>query len=80
MKFILSKFVQFCFFLHQEAETQHPQEKITEEFEVLFFCVVVSNHRIGGEKNTAKIQFYFFSELGNFNVGGPVNQVIKKTA
>jgi hypothetical protein len=40
-------------------------------------------HRIGGEKNTKKKPkkipiFLFFSEIGNFNIGGPVNQLIKK--
>jgi hypothetical protein len=46
-------------------------------------------HRIGGGKKTKlkkkqkkikQFQFYFFSEIGNFNVGGPVNQLIKKKA
>jgi hypothetical protein len=25
-----------------------------------------------------QFQFYFFSEIRNFNIGGPVNQLIKK--
>jgi hypothetical protein len=35
-------------------------------------------HRIDGGKN--KFQFFFFSEIVNFNIGGPVNQLIKKKA
>jgi hypothetical protein len=33
---------------------------------------------LAGKKNqTNPFQFYFFSEIWNFNVGGPVNQLIK---
>jgi hypothetical protein len=32
------------------------------------------------KKKQKQFQFYFFSEIGNFNVGGPVNQLIKKKA
>jgi hypothetical protein len=44
-------------------------------------------HRIGGEKtklkknkknNQPNSNFFFSSEIGNFNVGGPVNQQNKK--
>ena len=35
-------------------------------------------YTIGGKKIIQNFQFYFFSEIGKFNVGGPVNQVIKK--
>jgi hypothetical protein len=40
-------------------------------------------HRIGGEKKSPqkkkkKKEANFFSEIGNFNIGGPVNQLIKK--
>jgi hypothetical protein len=33
-----------------------------------------------GKKRKKKFQFQFFSfaEIGNFNIGGPVNQLIKK--
>jgi hypothetical protein len=34
-------------------------------------------HRIGWEK---KIPNFSSSEIGNFNIGGPVNQLIKKKA
>jgi hypothetical protein len=47
-------------------------------------------HRIGGKKKFKKKKkklkkkthsnFIFFSEIRNLNVGGPVNQLIKKKA
>jgi hypothetical protein len=44
--------------------------------------VVLSCTGLAGEKKEeeekSQFQFYFFSEIGNFNVGGPVNQLIKK--
>jgi hypothetical protein len=30
------------------------------------------------KRKRSQFQFYFFSEIGNSNVGGPVNQLIKK--
>jgi hypothetical protein len=36
-------------------------------------------HRIGREEKKIQIPIYLFSsEIGNFNIGGPVNQLIKK--
>jgi hypothetical protein len=36
-------------------------------------------HRIGeGKKKEAIPNFFFPSEIGNFNIGGHVNQLIKK--
>jgi hypothetical protein len=43
--------------------------------------VVVSCTGLAGKKKERKksqFKFYFFSEIGNFNVGGPVNQLIIK--
>jgi hypothetical protein len=37
--------------------------------------VVLSCTGLAGKK---KENFFFFSEIGNFNIGGPVNQLIKK--
>jgi hypothetical protein len=46
--------------------------------------VILSCTGLEGKKKTIKktkkkqFQFNFFSEIGNFNVAGPVNQLIKK--
>jgi hypothetical protein len=41
--------------------------------------VVLSCTGLAGKKKTKKIPIFFFLfEIGNFNIGGPVNQLIKK--
>jgi hypothetical protein len=38
--------------------------------------VVLSCTGLAGKKTNSN--FFFLSEIGNFNIGGPVNQLIKK--
>jgi hypothetical protein len=55
--------------------------KRASAIKVVLSCTGLAGNKKNNNKKRKKegqFQFYFFSEIGNFNVGGPVNQLIKK--
>jgi hypothetical protein len=52
--------------------------KRASAIKVVLSCTGLAGNKKKKRKKRSQFQFYFFSEIGNFNVGGPVNQLIIK--
>jgi hypothetical protein len=52
--------------------------KRASAIKVVLSCTGLAGNKNQKKEKKANSNFFFFSEIGNFNVGGPVNQLIKK--